>query len=344
MNFIENDIYCQDLKSILDNRFPWERLDGKNVLVTGATGMIGSVLTDTLMVNPERKYHVYVCGRNEQAAKQRFSKWWNDPSFHFFTQDLTDEIDNTNRFHYIFHTAGYSYPKAFSEDPVGTIKGTVWGTDNIIRYGIAHGMERMLLVSTGEVYGDGNSDSWKEDESGYVNPLLSRSCYPTAKRVAENLCVSYCDQSGCDIVIARPSHVLGATFSDKDNRAYTQFIRNALSGKDILLKSDGLQKRGYCYVADCISALLYIMFFGQKAQAYNIADDKSFISIRELAGIAAQNCGKNVLFQNPDDKEKKGYSTLNFIRLDSSKLISLGWTARDDVYSGFEKIISILKK
>lgn len=343
MNFIENDIYFQDLKSILDNSFPWERLDGKNVLITGSTGMIGSVLTDLLMVNPERRYNVYICGRNEQAAKQRFSKWWNNNSFHFFTQDLTDEIDSTISFHYIFHTAGYSYPKAFSEDPIGTFKGTVWGTDNIIRYGTAHGMERMLFVSTGEVYGDGNSESWTEDESGYVNPLLPRSCYPTAKRAAENLCVSYCDQSGCDIVIARPSHILGATFSDKDNRAYAQFIRDTISGKDIILKSDGLQKRGYCYVADCVSALLYIMFFGQKAQAYNIADEKSFISIKEMANIAAKCSGTKVLFHNPDDKERKGYSTLNFTRLDTRKLQSLGWKAQDDVHSGFEKIISILK-
>lgn len=344
MNFIENDIYYKDLKAILDNRFPWQRLDGKNVLVTGSNGMIGSVLTDLLMVNPERNYQVYICGRNEQAARQRFSKWWNDPCFHFFKQDLTDEINNTDCFHYIFHTAGYSYPKAFSEDPVGTVKGTVWGTDNLIRYGISHSMERMLFVSTGEIYGDGDSEFWKEDESGYVNPLLSRSCYPAAKRTAENLCISYCDQYGCDIVIARPSHVFGATFSDKDNRAYAQFIRDAVSGKDIVLKSDGLQKRGYCYVADCVSAFLYILFYGEKAQAYNVADDNSFISIREMAEILADCSGTKVIFQKPDDAEKKGYSTLNSTRLDSGKLRSLGWAPKDHAHSGFQKVISILKQ
>lgn len=343
MNYTEIDIYRRDMETVLKEQFPWSRLEGKNILVTGATGLIGTFLVDVLMNNPFKKYGLWICGRNKESAFERFGQYMDDPTFHFFNQDLTQPIDSDTNFNYIIHAAGYSFPAAFSTDPVETLRGTFLGTDNLLRYGIEHKMERMLFVSSGEVYGEGDVNTWNEHDSGYVDPTNPRSCYPTAKRAAENLCACYHSQYGADVVTVRPSHIYGPTFTTSDNRAYAQFIRNAVKGEDIVLKSDGSQQRGYCYVADCISAILFVLFFGESCHAYNVADENSFVSIRQLAETIAKYANTKVLFNVPDDIEKKGYSTLKKTHLDNSNLKDLGWKANTDLQCGILKTIEILK-
>ena len=166
---------------------------------------------------------------------------------------------------------------------------------------------------------------FSEDYSGYVNCNTSRSCYPSSKRAAETLCASYAAEYGIDVVIARPCHIYGPNFTETDNRVYAQFIRNILKGEDIVMKSSGEQFRSWCYVVDCVSALLFILLKGVSGEAYNIADSVSVITIRQLAEMLS-GIG-NVVIDAPSVAEKKGYNPVSKSVFSIDKIETLGWEA-----------------
>ena len=313
---------------------PWNNLSGKNILVAGATGLIGGCLVDALMSNPHKDYKVYASGRNADRARHRFAEYWNDSHFHFVKYDVSDKMDCDVNFQYIIHAASNASPNFFANNPVEVIKSNVYGVANLMEYGLAHGMKRFLYVSTGEVYGEGDGRVFTEDYSGYVDCTKPRSCYPSSKRAAETLCVSYAEEYGADVVIARPCHVYGPYFTESDNRVYAQFIRNVLRGEDIIMKSDGSQFRSWCYVVDCVSALLHIVLKGECGQAYNIADERSNISIKELAEIIAKIGGKKVVIDIPEGNEKKGYNVVTKSVFSTEKLEALGWLANTEIQNG----------
>lgn len=331
--------YEQDILDLFHLDLPWEKLVGTNILIAGATGLIGSCLVESLMKNPRRDYNVYALGRNECRAHQRFPDFFNDKAFHFVKFDVTKPFDKEIRFDYIIHTASDANPKFYATQPVEVMKANVNGVINLMEYGLSHEMKRFLYVSSGEIYGEGNGSILSEEYSGYVDCMKSRSCYPSSKRAAETLCVSYIEEYGADAVIARPCHVYGPHFTDNDNRVYAQFIRNVLGDNDIVMKSNGKQLRSWCYVIDCVSALLYILLKGEKGQAYNIADKNSCVTIRELAEMIASIEGKKVKMVIPTDSESKGYNVVTNSVFSTTKLESLGWSVCGSMEEKLRKTI-----
>lgn len=332
-------IYEEDLRLIFVNDLPWGVLSGQKVLVTGATGLIGGCLVDALMLNPQKDYDVYASGRDESRARRRFGDYFDDLKFHFLVYDVLNPLDSNLTFDYIIHAASYADPKSFVEKPVEIIKSNIDGVIHLMEYGIAHEMKRFLYVSSGEIYGEGNDGVLSEEYSGYVDCLKPRSCYPSSKRAAETLCISYIEEYGADAVIARPCHVYGPHFTDSDNRVYAQFIRNVLGGNDIVMKSNGKQLRSWCYVIDCVSALLYILLKGEKGHAYNIADKNSCVTIRELAEMIAKIGGKRVNMVIPADSESKGYNVVTNSVFSTTKLESLGWSVCGSMEEKLRKTI-----
>lgn len=340
----EISLYKNDILQIFELDLPWEKLSGCNILVTGATGLIGGCLVETLMLNPKRDYHVYASGRNEERVCKRFKEFVEDVAFHFVRYDVQEPLKCNVTFDYIIHAASNGSPNFFAQEPVEVMKSNIYGVVNLMDYGLAHGMKRMLYVSSGEVYGEGDGRIFTEDYSGYVDCIKLRSCYPSSKRAAETLCVSYAAEYGTDVVIARPCHTYGPHFTEQDNRVYAQFVCNVLHGEDIVMKSTGEQFRSWCYVVDCVSALLYILLKGGNCEAYNIANPESNISIRELANIIAEIGGKKVVFENPDKEEKKGFNVVSKSLFSIQKLSNLGWKAITSIQRGLENTIIELKR
>ena len=339
----EMSSYQQDILNIFQANLPWGELSGCNILITGATGLIGGCLVETLMMNPKRDYQVYASGRNQARAMERFKDFSNDESLHFIKYDVIEPLDSDIRFDYIIHAASNGSPNFFAQKPVEVMKSNLYGLVNLMEYGLAHGMKRMLYVSSGEVYGEGDGRVFTEDYSGYVDCTKPRSCYPSSKRAAETLCVSYVEEYGADVVIARPCHTYGPHFTEQDNRVYAQFIRNVLRGEDIVMKSTGEQFRSWCYVVDCVSALLHILLKGKCGEAYNIADEKSNICIRELAETIARIGGKKVVIDVPDAYEKKGFNVVTKSVFSIDKLECLGWKTFSNLECYLKNTISELQ-
>lgn len=331
--------YKEDILQIFECDFPWEKLSGTNILVTGATGLIGGCLVEALMMNPHRDYQVYASGRNEERARARFKDFADSPDFHFVKYDVMLPLESDVRFDFIIHAASNASPNFFAQKPVEVIKSNIDGVAHLMEYGLNHGMKRFLYVSSGEVYGEGDGRVFTEDYSGYVDCAKPRSCYPSSKRAAETLCVCYAAEYGADIVIARPCHTYGPHFTEQDNRVYAQFIRNVLRGEDIVMKSTGEQFRSWCYVVDCVSALLHILLKGTNGEAYNIADADSNISIRELAETIAAIGGRKVVIDLPDADEKRGFNPVTKSVFSTGKLEALGWLPQSNISAGLEKTI-----
>lgn len=336
--------YRDDILGVADLQLPWDTLSGCNILITGATGLIGSTLVDVLLSRIGRDYHVYACGRNEERAKRLFTSYWNQNDFHFLKKDIASPLISDISFHYIIHCASGAVPADFAQRPVEVMKANILGVDNLLLYGIEHSMKRMLYLSSGEVYGEGDGRAFTEDYSGYVDCMSPRSCYPSSKRAAETLCASYAVEYGVDVVIARPCHVYGPHFTENDNRVYAQFIGNILHGENIVMKSTGEQCRSWCYVVDCVSALLYILLKGKSGEAYNIADEEANISIRELAQMVAKIGGRQVVIDLPSSSEKRGYNPVRQSVFSTQKLQQLGWMISGTMEEKMEHTINQSKQ
>lgn len=317
--------YIDDIKVAATKQLPWHKLEGTNILITGATGLIGSCIVDILMNHPNKNFNVYASGRNEERAKIKFSAYKNDPLFHFFKYDVLKPLVGNISFHYIIHGASNASPNFFASKPVEVIKSNIFGISNLFEYGMTHNLKRLLYISSGEVYGEGDGRIFTEEYSGYIDCTKPRSCYPISKRAAETLCASYTSEYGIESVIARPSHTYGPHFTELDNRVYAQFIKNVLNEEDIVMKSTGSQYRSWCYVVDCASAILYILLKGENGQAYNIADNNSNITIKELAEMIARIANKKIITEIPSVTEKAGFNIVTKSIFSTNKIKALGW-------------------
>jgi len=325
--------YWEDIRQVSLQALPWSQLTNAKILVTGATGLIGGALVDMLMAHPNRDYEVYASGRNIERAKKRFARYKADSSFHFLAWDVNDSLPSDTTFDYVIHAASNGSPNFFANYPVEVMQSNINGVVHLMEHGRTHGIKRLLYVSSGEVYGQSNGTPFKETDSGYIDPMNSRSCYPSAKRASETLCASYAAEYGMDVCVARPCHVYGPYFTEKDNRVYAQLIRNVLKGEDLVLKSAGTQQRAWCYVVDCASALLHILLKGRAGEAYNVADTSSVMTIRGFAETIAQIQGRQVVFENPDDAELRSFTPITVALFDTAKLRNLGWQPLEGTYT-----------
>ncbi len=334
-------IYLSDLNRAL----PEVQLPANaRILITGATGLVGACLTDMLALINERQglsLTLYAASRDENRAKARFR--FADCVVPV-RMDLTAPIKDLPEADFIVHAASNAHPMAFSLDPVGTMRANIFGTLSLLEHLRVQGFGRLLFLSTGEIYGENPAvqDGFSEDDFGKIDPMNPRSCYPESKRAAETLAASYVRQYGVDALAARLCYIYGPTITNSNSRADAQFLRKALAGEDIVLKSAGTQVRSYAYAADAAGALITLMARGEAGRAYNVANRAGVASIREYAETLARLAGGGVVFDLPPEDERRGYSAVTRAVQNPARLEALGWCASFTLEEGLHHTLQIL--
>lgn len=333
-------LYQEDINNILSIK-GIEKLHGKSFLITGATGMVGVMLIDVLMSMSDVK--VFAVGRSKEKARGRLGEYFGNPNFTFLEHDVCNPFSNDIKVDYIIPAASNTHPLAYSQYPIETILINVKGAEHSLELASRCGAT-IIYPSTNEVYGNAtNNEDFTEDSNGYLNLSNARSCYNESKRTSEALCQSYIAERGIKAKIVRLCRIFGPTMLEGDSKASSQFIKKAIAGEDIVLKSEGTQFFSYTYVADAVAGLITVLLFGEIGVAYNVSSEKTNVTLKEFAQVCASYNNKKVVFDLPSETEKKGYSVALKAILVNERIKGIGFKPQYELTESIYRTIEILK-
>ena len=335
----------EDIDDIVDTIPEPDALRGSTVLVTGAAGMLPSYVVRTLAALNDRfsaGIRVLALVRNaDRAVTALGADLLGRGDVELIVQDVSEPLTIQTRVDHIVHGASAARPSLHAQDPVGTIRANVVGTMNLLDLGVQRHASSFALMSSAEVYGSQPPDRQliRESDYGGLDILNPRACYSEGKRAAESICAAYSAQHGMHVTIARFGHVYGPGMALDDGRVQAEFAACVLDGRDIRLNSDGTATRTYTYAADAVSGLFTAMLAGEST-AYNIADSRGLVSIRELAeqfARARPAAGITVAFGG--SVAGRAYSQAVRSGLDASRLAALGWEPHVDLAAGIDRLL-----
>lgn len=328
-----------DIQEIIENQELFLPLRNSTVLITGATGLVGSMLVKTLFeANKKYSLKIKIIGyiRNTEKAKMIFGEMYNDVEF---VNDLNVECK------YIIHTVSPTASAFFIEHPVETIKFSVGSAMEILDTA-KNNNAAIVYLSSMEQYGVPYESGQRmtEDKVGIIDHLNIRSSYSESKRLCECLCVSYAVEYNVNVKIARLAQTFGAGVLLTDNRMPMQFARAAAGGHDIVLHTEGKSCLNFVYLTDAITGILTILENGERGQAYNVCNDKETRSVRDIAELVCNNAAnKKDIKVQIEKKDNMGYAPDVAMYLDSGKLKALGWNAKVSMSEAYRRLIKYIE-
>ena len=303
-------------------------------LITGGAGFLGSHLCDYLL----EKGHDVVCMDNLITGSIDNINQITSDRFKFINHNVTKYIDLEGPVDYILHFASPASPIDYLEHPIPTLKVGSLGTHNAL--GLAKKKKSVFLIaSTSEVYGDPLVHPQEEDYWGNVNPVGSRGVYDEAKRFAEAITMAYHRYHGIDAKIVRIFNTYGPRMRINDGRAIPNFLKQALTGKDLTAYGDGSQTRSFCYVSDLIEGI-YRLLMSDLNEPCNIGNPVE-MTIQQMAEKILHASGsqsKIIYAPLPEDDPKVRQPNINKAKE------HLGWEPQVKLDEGLKTTMDYFKK
>lgn len=328
-----------------------EPFRGKRVVVTGATGLVGSLVCRVLLLANER--HGLGCGvvavvRNPSKAERLLEGYAHGADLQLLVADFSEgaEIRVSGDVDFILHTAAITSSRIMVERPADVIEVSVSSTESMLALAREKGA-RMVFVSSMEAYGTlAQGEVASEGSLGWIDLEAPRSCYPESKRLCECLCNAAAHQHGVEVCSARLAQTFGAGVLPGENRAFAQFARSAMRGEDVVLRTRGLSEGNYVNSADCVCGLLLLLANGESGRAYNVADERSHRTIRQVAELAVSllGTGSSKVVVDVDEGNAAGYAPDVHLRLSSERLRGLGWEPRVPLEGSFLELAAYMRE
>lgn len=347
---MENRFLNEDLDEVCEyvRQMPEaDSLRDRSVLITGATGLVGSLLMRTFAhINTSLGLHMTITGMirdREKAVKIYGEDFCRRPDISFVTADLSIDggVQIVGKVDYIFHAAAVTASKLMVSQPVETIRASVSSTFNLLELAVEKNVKSFVYISSMEMYGSLNDDHVTEEKLGYIDPLKIRSNYPESKRLCENMCEAYLSEYDVPVKIARLAQTFGAGILPWENRVFAQFARSVINKEDIVLHTRGLSEGNYCYTSDTMKALITLLLRGENGEAYNIANEENHTTIAAMAQMAADELAGGaikVVFDIPESNTF-GYAADTHMKLSSEKLRALGWEPKHNLKDSYIRMI-----
>ncbi|MGD1237798.1 NAD-dependent epimerase/dehydratase family protein [Mycobacterium seoulense] len=335
-----------DLDQILEAPLPWERFAGRTVLVAGAAGFLGAYMVETLLrLNETRNLapvRVLALARRAESLRERFLTHGARDDLRFIVQDACAPAPRDEPIHFVVHAASPGSPRVFGRDPLGTFGANVFATRELLELRPPDGF---LFFSSGEVYGLGNDQviPTHEDAYGFLDPTKVRSCYGEGKRAGETLCACYVAQEGVPATMARIFHTYGPGMPLADGRVFSDFVGDALGGRDLVMRSDGHVSRAFCYLSDTVEGCFTILLKGAAGTAYNVGNDRAELTVSELANLIVDlepERGLRVRRKAASAADPYLPSPIQRGCPDVSRLRGLGWAPRIGPRAGFLRTLN----
>lgn len=339
----------KDFQEILGYGIDFSFLSGQRVVVTGATGLVGSLFLKFLnYLNHELELKIKMVAvvRNVEKAHNIFSGISN---IEIVSADLAkDVLTIPGEIDYLLHTAAITQSKLLVEKPVEALKTALNGSQKVFDLSINKHTKKIIYLSSMEAYGEVTQENLRaEEDLGKIDLTQVRSGYPESKRMVELMALAFHEEYGIPVVSARLAQTFGAGILPSENRVFAQFAKSAIKGENITLRTPGKSFGNYVYTKDVLVALLILLMKGVPGTTYNVSNPDNHMMIKDMAQLVLNKFGNGqnkVVFDIPSEVTKLGYAPDTKLWLDNKRLRKLGWNPTVSVTESYERMINYLNE